>query len=67
MVNHVGDSSWFVQRPASQFSIVAADDRVYRTDPAGSLIGGAWLFVYGTVTATAAAWIYDRVAAYRRG
>lgn len=39
----------------------------YRTDLVGSLVGGAWVMLYGAVTAGSVAWIYDRVAAVRRG
>jgi hypothetical protein len=37
----------------------------YTTDPAGSLIGAFWVFLYGSIAAGAVAWIYDRVVDWR--
>ena len=33
----------------------------YTSDFGGSLVGAAWIFVYGAVGAAVVAWIYDRV------
>lgn len=37
----------------------------YRTNPAGSVIGALWLFLYGFLAAGAVAWVYDRVVIWR--
>lgn len=37
----------------------------YTTDFWGSLIGAAWMFVYGFVAAGSIAWIYDRIVVRR--
>jgi hypothetical protein len=37
----------------------------YRSNLTGSLLGAAWIFLYGFVVAASVAWIYNRVARWR--